>query len=81
VLVESYGEAIGKENYHLKSEVKRLELEVNKLKKQDKVQHSQDNCRNMMKKFEKGTTTPKIVSQNHNKQIHHNKEEITLWMK
>jgi cell division protein FtsB len=78
VLVESCDEAIGKENDHLKSEVKRLELEVNKLKKQDKVQHSQNNRRNMMKKLEKGTTTPKIASQNHNKQIHYNKEEITL---
>jgi hypothetical protein len=33
VLVESCDEAIGKENAHLKIEVKRLEPEVNKLKK------------------------------------------------
>jgi hypothetical protein len=33
VLVESCDEPIGKENDHLKSEIKRLELEVNKLKK------------------------------------------------
>jgi hypothetical protein len=32
VLVESCDEAIGKENDHLKREVKKLELEVNKLK-------------------------------------------------
>jgi hypothetical protein len=37
VLVESCNEAIRKENDHLKIEVKRLELEVNKLKKQVKV--------------------------------------------
>jgi hypothetical protein len=34
VLVESYDEAIGKENDHLKIELKRLKLEVSKLKKQ-----------------------------------------------
>jgi hypothetical protein len=37
VLVESCDAAIGKENDHLKREVKRLEFEVNKLKKQTKV--------------------------------------------
>ncbi len=37
VLVESCDEAIGKENDHLKREVKKFELEVNKLKKQAKV--------------------------------------------
>jgi uncharacterized protein Yka (UPF0111/DUF47 family) len=34
VLVETCDEAIGKENDHLKREVKNLELEVDKLKKQ-----------------------------------------------
>jgi hypothetical protein len=33
VLVETYDDAIGKENDHLKREVKNLELEINKLKK------------------------------------------------
>jgi hypothetical protein len=33
VLIDSCDEAIGKENGHLKIEVKRLELDVNKLKK------------------------------------------------
>jgi hypothetical protein len=37
VLIESCDEEIGKENDHLKREVKRLEFEVNKLKKQTKV--------------------------------------------
>jgi cell division protein FtsB len=63
VLVESCDEAIGKENDHLKREVKRLEFEVNKLKKQTKVQPPQDNRSNMVKKLEKGRTTPKVVSQ------------------
>jgi hypothetical protein len=40
-----------------------LEIEVNKLKKQTKVQPPQDNCSNIVKKFEKGRTTPKIASQ------------------
>jgi cell division protein FtsB len=37
VCVELCDEAIGKENDHLKREVKKLKLEVNKLKKQTKV--------------------------------------------
>jgi hypothetical protein len=37
VLVGTCDEAIGKENDYLKREIKKLELEVNKLKKQDKV--------------------------------------------
>jgi hypothetical protein len=38
VLVKTCDYALGKENDHLKREVKKLELEVNKLKKQTKVQ-------------------------------------------
>jgi hypothetical protein len=37
VLVESCDKAIGKENGHMKREVKKLKLEVNKLKTQTKV--------------------------------------------
>jgi hypothetical protein len=54
VLVESCDGAIGKENGHLKREVKRHEFEVNKLKKQTKVQPPQDNRSNIVKKLEKG---------------------------
>jgi hypothetical protein len=67
VLVESCDESIGKENDHLKREIKKLELEVNKLKKQTKVQLLQDNRRNMVNKLEKEKTTPKIASQHHKK--------------
>jgi hypothetical protein len=67
VLVKSCDKAIGKENDHLKREVKKLELKINKLKKQTKVQPPQDNHSNMMNKFEKGRTTPKIASQHHKK--------------
>jgi hypothetical protein len=76
--VESCDEEIGKENFydHLKIEVKRLELEVNKMKKQANAQHSQDNRRNMVKKLKKGTTTPNIASQHQSKQNYHKKEEM-----
>jgi cobalamin biosynthesis Co2+ chelatase CbiK len=63
VIVESCDEPIGKENDHLKIEVKRLELEVKQLKRWAKVQHTQDNHRNMVKKLEKGTIAPKLASQ------------------
>jgi cell division protein FtsB len=53
VLVETCDDAIGHENDYFKREVNKLELEVNKLKKQTKVQHSQDNRSNMVKKLEK----------------------------
>jgi hypothetical protein len=43
--------------------VKKLKLEMNKLKKQIKVQLRQDNRSNVVKKFEKGKTAPKIASQ------------------
>jgi cell division protein FtsB len=56
VLVETYDNAIGKENDHLKREVKNLKLEVNKLKKQN-------NRSNMVKKLKKGRTATKIASQ------------------
>jgi hypothetical protein len=52
VHVETCDYAIGKENEHLKREVKKLEPEMNKLKKQAKVQHPQDNHSNMVKKLE-----------------------------
>jgi cell division protein FtsB len=63
LLVETCDDAIGKENDHLKREVKKLELEVNKLRKQAKVQPPRDNRSNMVKKLEKRRTAPKIASQ------------------
>jgi hypothetical protein len=64
VLVESCDEVIGQENDHLKHEVKRLEQKVSMLKKQAKVQSSQDNCRNIVNKLEKRKTAPKLVLNN-----------------
>jgi hypothetical protein len=59
----------------LKREVKKLELEVNKLKKQAKMQPPQDNRNNMVKKLEKGKTAPKIASQPRKKQVQNEKDE------
>jgi hypothetical protein len=78
VLVESCDEAIGKGNDHLKREVKTLEFEMNKLKKQTKVQPSQDNRSNMVKKLEKGRTALNVASQQQSKQVHHKNEERNL---
>jgi hypothetical protein len=59
----------------LKREVKKLELEVNKLKKQGKVQPPQDNSNNMVKKLEKEKTAPKIASQPPKKQVQKERDE------
>jgi hypothetical protein len=59
----------------LKREVKKLELEVNTLKKQTKVQPPQDNHSNVVKKLEKGKTTLKIASQPPKKQVQNEKDE------
>jgi cell division protein FtsB len=67
--VETCDDQIAQENGYLKREVKKLEHEMNKLKKQDKVQHPKDNCSNVVKKLEKGKTTPKIASQPLKKQV------------
>jgi regulator of replication initiation timing len=63
VLIESYDEAIGKENDSLKLEVKRLEQKISMLEKQAKTQPSQDNHRNMVDKLEKKKTVPKFSPQ------------------
>jgi hypothetical protein len=75
LVVESCDEVIGKENDHLKNKVKRLEFELDKLKKQYKVQPPQDNNNNMVKKLENERTTSNIVSRHQSKQIHHKKED------
>jgi hypothetical protein len=53
VSVETCDDLIAQENDHLKREVKKLELEVNKLKKQPKVQPPQDNRSYVVKKLKK----------------------------
>jgi cell division protein FtsB len=61
--VKTCDNQIAQENDHLKRKVKKLELEVKKLKKQGKVQPPQDNHSNVVKKFEKEKTASKIASQ------------------
>jgi hypothetical protein len=73
--VKTYDDLIAQENNHLKREVKKLELEMNKLKKQAKVQLTQDNRSNVVKKLEKEKTATKIVSQPSKKQVHNEKDE------
>jgi hypothetical protein len=67
--VKTYYDQIVQENDHLKREVKKLKFEVNKIKKQGKLQPTQDNHNNMVKKIKKGKTTTKIVSQPPKKQV------------
>jgi hypothetical protein len=55
--------------------VKKLKLEVNKLKKQVKAQPAQDNRSNVVKKLEKGKHIPKIASQPLKKQVQNEKDE------
>jgi hypothetical protein len=63
VSMETCDDLIAQENNHLKREVKKLELKVNKLKKQAKVQPPQDNRSNAVKKLKKRQTAPNIASQ------------------
>jgi hypothetical protein len=73
--METCDEQISQENDHLKREVKKLELEVNKLRNQGKVLLPQDNRSNVVKKLEKEKTAPKIASQPPNKQVENEKDE------
>jgi hypothetical protein len=75
VSVETCDNQIAQENDHLKREVKKLELEVNKLKKQAKVQPSQDNRSNVVKMLKMGKTAPKIASQPPKKQVQNENDE------
>ena len=59
VVVESCDDLITKENDELKQEVQRLMKDLARLKEkgiESHVQHSQDNCDDMVKKLEKGST-------------------------
>jgi hypothetical protein len=75
VSVKTYDDLIAQLNDHLKREVKKLKLEVNKLKKQSKVQPPQDNHSNVVKKLEKGKPAPKIDSQPLKKQVQNEKDK------
>jgi hypothetical protein len=75
VSVKTCDDLIAQENDQLKREVKKLELKVNKLNKQAKMQPTQDNRSNVLKKLEKENTTPKIASQPSKKQVQNKKHK------
>jgi hypothetical protein len=65
VLVESCDDLIAKENDKLKQEVEKLQKDLYVLKEKSKVQPSQDNCEDMVKKLEKGSTVTSLTPQQH----------------
>jgi hypothetical protein len=73
VLVESCDDLIAKENDQLKQEVEKLQKNLYVLKEKIKVQPSQDNREDMVKKLEKRSTitrsTPKQHTTNHKNKI------------
>jgi hypothetical protein len=56
---------IAKENDELKQEVEKLQKNLCVLKEKSKVQPSQDNCEDMVKKLEKGSTITRSTPQQH----------------
>jgi hypothetical protein len=65
VLVESCDDLIAKENDKLKQEVEKLQKDLYVLKEKRKMQPSQDNRDNMVKKLEKGSTVTSSTPQQH----------------
>jgi hypothetical protein len=65
VLVESCDDLIAKENDELKQEVEKLQKDFYVLKEKSKVQPSQDNHEDMVKKLEKGSTVTSSTPQQH----------------
>jgi predicted nuclease with TOPRIM domain len=63
VLVESCDNLIAKENDELKQEVQKLQKDLYVLKEKSKVQPSQDNHEDMVKKLEKGSTVASSTPQ------------------
>jgi cell division protein FtsB len=63
VLVESCDDLIAKENDKLKQEVDKLQKDLCVLKGKSKVQPSQDNCEDMVKKLENGSTATRSTPQ------------------
>jgi hypothetical protein len=67
VLVESCNDLIAKENDKLKQEVEKLQTDLYVLKEKSKVQPSQDNHENMVKKLEKGSIVASLTPQQQTK--------------
>jgi hypothetical protein len=74
VLVESCDDLIPKENDELKLKVEKLQEDLNVLKEKRKVQPSQDNCEDMVKKLEKGSTATRSTPRQHT-MTHKNKTQ------
>jgi hypothetical protein len=64
-LVESCDDLIAKENDELKLEVEKLQNDLYVLKEKRKMQPSQDNREDMVKKLEKGSTVTNSIPQQH----------------
>jgi hypothetical protein len=64
VLVESCDDLIAKENGELKQKVEKLQEDLYVLKEKSKVQPSQDNREDMVKKLEKGLTATRSTLNN-----------------
>jgi hypothetical protein len=73
--VEPCDDFIAQENDQLKLEVRRLELEMVKLKGKVLVQPTQDNRDHMVNKLESGTTVVRLPSQQKYKSPHHKRQE------
>jgi hypothetical protein len=69
---ESCDDLIAKENDQLKQEVEKLQKDLYVLKEKYKVEPSQDNREDMVKKLEKGSTATRSTPQQHT-MIHKNK--------
>jgi hypothetical protein len=65
VPIESCDDLIAKENDKLKQEVEKLQKDLYVLKEKSKVQPSQDNREDMVKKLEKGSTVTSSTPQQH----------------
>jgi DNA repair exonuclease SbcCD ATPase subunit len=74
VLVESFDDLIAKENDELKRNVEKLQEDLYVLKEKSKVQPSQDNREDLVKKLEKGSTATRSTPQQHT-MIHNNKTQ------
>jgi hypothetical protein len=65
VFVESCDDLIAQENDELKQEVEKLKRDLYVLKEESQVQPPQDNCDDVVKKLEKGSTVTSSTSQQH----------------
>jgi hypothetical protein len=75
VLVESCDDLIAKENDELKQEVEKFQRELYVLKEKNKVQPSQDNREDMVKKLENGSIVASSTSHQHAKTHKHKIQE------